>query len=81
MLNSVRIVGNPHLGISSGLPVLHSVRQVRGRLPTQFTREHTPTHNYYVELLDQRKTRRARIVFQRLAPPTSVSMSNGIRSP
>jgi hypothetical protein len=33
-----------------------------------------------VELLYQRRTRRARSVFQRLAPPTPVSISNGICS-
>jgi len=31
---------------------------------------------YHVELLYQRKTRRARSVFQRLALPTAVSISN-----
>ncbi len=40
----------------------------------------SPSHNYHVELLYQRRTRRARSVFQRLALPTSVSISNGICS-
>jgi hypothetical protein len=35
------------------------------------------SHNYRVELLYQRRTRRARSVFQRLALPTAVSISNG----
>jgi hypothetical protein len=39
-----------------------------------------PSHNYHVELLYQRRTRRARSVFQRLALPTPVSISNGICS-
>ncbi len=39
-----------------------------------------PSHNYHVELLYQRRTRRARSVFQRLALPTSLSISNGICS-
>ena len=38
------------------------------------------SHNYHVELLYQHRTRRARSVFQRLALPTLVSISNGIRS-
>jgi putative flippase GtrA len=38
------------------------------------------SHNYNVELPYQRRTRRARSVFQRLAPPTPVSISNGINS-
>src|SRR6266571_242478 len=37
-------------------------------------------HNYHVELLYQRRTRRARSVFHRLALPTPVSISNGICS-
>jgi hypothetical protein len=39
-----------------------------------------PSYNYDVELLYQRRTRRARSVFQRLALPTPVSISNGICS-
>jgi hypothetical protein len=39
-----------------------------------------PSHNYQAELLYQRRTRRARSVFQRLALPTSVSICNGICS-
>ena len=39
-----------------------------------------PSHNFHVELLYQRRTRRARSVFQRLALPTPVSISNGICS-
>jgi hypothetical protein len=43
-----------------------------------------PSHSasnpsYHVELLYQRRTLRARSVFQRLARPTTVSISNGIR--
>ena len=38
------------------------------------------SHNYDVDLLYHRRTRRARSVFQRLALPTPVSISNGIRS-
>jgi hypothetical protein len=34
----------------------------------------------YVESLYQRRTRKARSVFQRLGLPTTVSISNGIRS-
>jgi hypothetical protein len=37
-------------------------------------------HNYHVELMYQRRTRRARSVFRRLALPTPVSISNGICS-
>ena len=37
-------------------------------------------HNYLVELSYQRRTRRARSVFQRLAPPTLVSIFNGTYS-
>ena len=37
-------------------------------------------HNYPFELPYQRSTRSARSVFQRLALPTPVSISNGIRS-
>src|SRR5262249_25424153 len=36
--------------------------------------------NYQADLSYQRRTRRARSVFQRLALPTSVSISNGILS-
>ena len=39
-----------------------------------------PSYNYHVELLYQRRTRRARSVFQRLALPTPLSISNGICS-
>jgi arabinogalactan endo-1,4-beta-galactosidase len=40
----------------------------------------TPSHDQRVDLLYQRRTRRARRVFQRLAPPTAVSIFNGIYS-
>ena len=43
-------------------------------------REQAPSHNCHVELLYQRRTRRARSVFQRLALRTSVSISKGKRS-
>ena len=39
-----------------------------------------PSHNYDVDLLYHCRTRRARSVFQRLALPTPVSISNGICS-
>jgi hypothetical protein len=38
------------------------------------------SHNYFVELLYQRRTRRARRVFQRLALSTPVSISKGMCS-
>ena len=67
-------------GITSGLPVIPSEWQIRGDFPTQAIARAGPSHNYHVELLYQRRTRRARSVFQRLALPTPVSISNGICS-
>ena len=61
-------------------PVIRSEGQIRGSLLTEVIARAGPSHNYHVELLYQRRTRRARSVFQRLALPTSVSISNGIRS-
>ena len=79
-LNS-RMVGHPSLtGIVEWWPVIRSEWEIRGNFLTQAIARARPSHNYHVELLYQRRTRRARSVFQRLAPPTPVSISNGICS-
>ena len=52
-------------------------RQIRG---SWLRARAGPSHNYHVPLLYQRRTRRARSVFQRLALPTPASISNGICS-
>jgi hypothetical protein len=64
----------------SGFPVIRSEWEIRGYFVTQAIARARPSHNEQVELLYQRMTRRARSVFQRLAPPTSVSISSGICS-
>src|SRR6266566_4516171 len=64
-------------------PVCAAIRsewQIRGNFLTQAIARAGPSHNDHVELLYQRRTRRARSVFQRLALPTPVSISNGICS-
>jgi hypothetical protein len=61
-------------------PVIRSKGQIRGIFLTEVIARAGPSHNYHVELLYQRRTRRARSVFQRLALPTPVSISNGICS-
>ena len=73
-------LGTNRGGITSGLPVTRSEWQIRGIFLTQAIARAGPSHNYHVELLYQRKTRSARSVFQRLALPTPVSISNGICS-
>ena len=60
--------------------VTRSEWEIRGNFLTQAIARACPSHNYHVELLYQRRTRRARSVFQRLALPTPVSISNGICS-
>jgi hypothetical protein len=54
------------------------LRRICANFLTQAIARATPS--YHVELLYQRRTLRARSVFQRLARPTTVSISNGIRS-
>ncbi len=65
------------VGISSGNRALVDIR---GNCLAQAIARACPSHNYHGALLYQRRTRRARSVFQRLALPTSVSISNGICS-
>ena len=55
-----------------------SCRRANQRLPRE-SRAPFPSHICHIELY-QRKTRSARKVFQRLAPPTSVSIFNGMNS-
>ena len=66
-----------YVGISSGNRALV---EIRGNFLTQAIARACPSHNYHGELLYQRRTRRARSVFQRLALPTRVSICNGICS-
>jgi hypothetical protein len=66
--------------ITSGLPVIRTEWELRGNFLTQAIARAYPSQNYHVELLYQRRTRRARRVFQRLTPPTAVSIFNGICS-
>ncbi len=66
--------------VTSDLPVICSELEIRDKLSDPSHSASTFKSHHYVELLDQRRTRRARSVFQRLAPPTSVSISNGICS-
>ncbi len=67
----------PHTSV---LRVIRTEWQIRGNFLNQAIARAGPSHNYHVELLYQRRTRRARSVFQRLALPTPVSISNGICS-
>jgi hypothetical protein len=56
-------------------------RGMLARLNVAFIGSNLATRRHYCRvLLYQRRTRRARSVFQRLAPPTSVSIFNGICS-
>ena len=61
-----------------GLPMIRSEWRSRGTIMTQRHNERPDV--YHVELSHQRRIRRARSVFQRLALPTPVSISNGICS-
>ena len=69
-----------HNRIVEEYPVTRSEWEIHVNFVTQAIALARPSHNYHVELLYQRRTRRARSVFQRLALPTSVSICNGICS-
>jgi hypothetical protein len=60
--------------------VIRSELQIRRNFLNQAIVRAGPSHIYVAELLYQRRTRSARSVFQRLALPTPVSISNGICS-
>ena len=56
--------------------MIRSGWRIRRNFPIRALARAGPSHNYDVELLYQRRTRRAPLVFERLALPTPVSISN-----
>ena len=73
--NQTQFLAFESAGGKSGQEAVEKSVTVTGN--TSATARAGPSHNYHFELLYQRRTRRARSVFQRLAPPTAVSISNG----